>query len=318
MRWNVKENVKAVCPGLVIENLPTSLPANLKIIHSTNGLGVIPENIVGTIPCLDGSIIEIAPKYGQLNPIEMSLYCYNISYMDYDKRIEQFGIGHNSEVTENLMYVFASELQEITKYPKKFERKAHHYVGNAAKGKVNWTKTSINSYRSISDEVVDGIERTATVVIPENVVLGQAATLALQYVKKETLIKQCLKKWALEFGRKRLSSKDIIYLRHLLAAGNFGGAHAYYYKAVALACIIVGIADTGAGGLVDEKCMVFNTPALYEEFVRNSIMRNTLLYGLTCQKGFTPKSFLFGNAICELIPDITLYRGAQIKSLSRN
>lgn len=315
MRWNVKENVQTLCPGLTIENLPTNLPANLRIIHSTNGLSIIPENIVGMIPCVNGSIIDIAPKYRDLDPIEMSLFCYNISYLDYGKKIKKIGIGHGSQITDSLMYVFAAELQEVTKYPKKFERKAQHYVGNVAKGKVNWAKTSLNSYHSISDNVVDGIEHVATRNIPENIVIGQAATIALHYIKEETQIRYCLKKWALEFGRKKLTERDTVYLRKLLVASGFGGAHAYYYKVLALACIIVGISDVSAGDLIDEKCMVFNTPALYEEFIRNSIMRSTLPYGLTCQKGFVPKSFLFGNGICELIPDITLYQGNEIKAV---
>ena len=51
-------------------------------------------------------------------------------------------------------------------------------------------------------------------------------------------------------------------------------------------------------------------PGLYEDYIRTAFMRKSILKGLSCQKSFIPKSFLFSNGTCELEPDITIYNGS--------
>ena len=109
---------------------------------------------------------------------------------------------------------------------------------------------------------------------------------------------------------KPLTKEELQKLFSSLRNLKLGGAHAYYYTPLALALIILGIDDAGNTTSQDQS-ILFNMPGLYEDYIRTAFMRKCVLKGLSCQKSFIPKSFLFTNGTCELEPDITIYSGTQ-------
>ena len=79
MRWTVQENQIGPCPALRIEDLPDTLPANIRILHKDGILSVLCENIAGILPCKNGNEILIEPKYPAVDPMDMLLYLHSVS-----------------------------------------------------------------------------------------------------------------------------------------------------------------------------------------------------------------------------------------------
>ena len=100
----------------------------------------------------------------------------------------------------------------------------------------------------------------------------------------------------------------LIRLRSQLVNSKVSGAHAYYRNALALSFVILGIDQSGLIGNED-RAIIFNMPGLYEDYIRTAFMRMSIAKGYSCQKSFTPRSFMFSDGTCELEPDITIYDG---------
>lgn len=307
MRWTITENEECKCPGFTVDFLPANLTANLHVLYKESQLFLRADGLAGIIPCKSGHSILIKPKCKELRPFAMYEYINNLSIrhqtadaIDPD--------GHDIDL-HSLAQSFANELIAIQCRQKLFKRLPVKENRNMVKGRVDWA----NTYRRIKTGKELPITSTAlesTYDIAENEAISMAAEICLPLFEYNTAEWLALHSWSSMPYSKPLTKEELQKLFSSLRNLKLSGAHAYYYTPLALALIILGIDDAGNTTSHDQS-ILFNMPGLYEDYIRTAFMRKCVSKGLSCQKSFIPKSFLFTNGTCELEPDITIYSGTQ-------
>lgn len=305
MKWIITENEDCECPGFTVDLLPARLPANLHVLYRESKLFLRADGLAGIIPCKSGNSILIEPKCKGLRPFSMYEYINDLTIKhETDSMVDT----EDSDIDiHTLAQCFANELLAIQCRQKLFKRLPVKRNRGVVKGRVNWADTTRRIATGRNLPVVSTVLEP-TYDIPENKAISMAAGICLPLFEYNTTEWLVLSSWSSISYNKPLSKDELLKLHSSLRNAKIGGAHAYYYTPIALALIILGIDEAGNATSQDQS-ILFNMPGLYEDYIRTAFMRKSVLKGLSCQKSFIPKSFLFTNGTCELEPDITIYNG---------
>ena len=310
MKWIVTENETGICSGLTMDDLPDTLPPNIHILRQNGQLAVLSENVAGVLPCKHGNEITIEPKCKDLQPIEMLLYINNASGIAVNR--ERVYEGKSTVSINTLADAFLEQLVIIRANALKFKRAPQQVTAPVVKGKVDWRKT-VTSRGKGTDEVFTTV-RVASTDIPENALIAAAAEKISPLFVPSTPEYTILLPWIKLANENRHTYRELFAMQKTLTETSLSGAHAFYYAPVVLAKMILGF--LGAETYAEENdTILFNMPGLYEEFIRTGFRRAGSKYRLSVQKNFIPRSFLFCDGECELVPDITIYDGSSIKAL---
>lgn len=311
MKWVVTENSVGLCPGLQLNDLPEKIPSNIHIINRNNTLGILSENVAGILPCKNGNEIIIEPKYRHIQPTELLMYINNISGITLDE--EKLIAGNSEFRLQKLADAFVEQLERIRFMPLKIKRKASGITSKAVIGRVDWVETYKNQKLGKNHEIVTTVH-TASSDIPENIIIAAAAKRIISHFRSDSKEYAILFPWVKTADRFPYTNQQLFVMCQRLNRTSLSGAHAFYYPSVMLSKIILGF--NGAEMVAQENSgILFNMPGLYEAYIRTGFQRIAGKYGLSVQKGLSPRSFLFFNGECELIPDITVYEGTSIKAL---
>lgn len=314
MKWTVKENEESLCAGMAETDIPAKLPANLRILHKNRAYYTLAENIAGIIPFNNQHVLNIIPKYPKIDPIELLLYIHDLNIVVDEKPAEQYGIGDGSARLETIAQMFARELIAMQMQPIKFHRKSTRIEASSIKGRVDWLATSRLHHQGKLNLIATTYS-VPTLIIPENILIAKAARKVLPLFAQSTSEWEVLYRWSNMTVPEKLPTSFFARFDRAMRQEQFSGAHAYYYHPVILAQAVLGFSGLAGGVDFANDAILFNMPSLYEEFVRTAFQRQTHPLGLSCQKGFTPQSFLFHGGMCEMIPDLAIYYGANIKVL---
>ena len=311
MRWTIKENEAGYCPGLRVEDLPEAIPANIHILQKNGTIGILCENIAGILPCKNGNEILIEPKYSKVSPLDMLLYVNSISGIAVNR--ERLASGKADIDLQTIVAAFVDQLSLIASTTKKFRRKPRVIASNAVVGKVNWVKTHMGFERQNTNAIVTTV-REESFDIPENALIAAAAQKVVNLYSTLSPEFAVLYPWVRLAKQNKHSYKELFAFQEQLTETRLSGAHGYYYAPVMLSKIILGFLEAQTAP-EEDNAILFNMPGLYEDFIRTGFQRAGISYGLTIQKGLTPRGFLFYEGECELIPDITVYEGSKIKAV---
>lgn len=311
MKWTVVENEEGICSGLTIEDLPTVVPANIHIINKGGKLGIKSENIAGVLPCKNGHEIVIEPKYNSIKPLELMMYINNISGIAINR--ERLQSGDQEIDIHSLADAFVHQLMLIRSSSKKFVRTPKTIVSDSVTGKVNWLKTYRKQHNGSIGDIITTI-RTANYDIGENIIIAEASKKIIALYPYSSESYDVLLPWVKLADKFKYSLKELYSISNKLNEKTLSGSHAFYYAPVMLAKIILGFDGVELKEEQDDT-ILFNMPGLYEEYIRTGFQRTGGKHGCTIQKGLTPRSFLFFNGECEMIPDIVIYDGNRIKAL---
>lgn len=311
MKWIITENTECECPGFTVDILPQQIPAKLRVLFRDQQVFLEADGLAGIIPCKGGNSIVINPKCKNLEPFSMYEYINNLSIShkeDQDVDLTGTGIDINTVAIH-----FARELISIQCHQRLIKRLPSKQKEPVIKGHVDWISTSRLWASGQKKEIVTTI-RESTYDIPENEVISMAANVCLPLFENTSNEWKILHSWSTMKYRCPLTKEQLSRIHASLRNSRFSGAHAYYFKPVCLALIILGVDDAGNMNAQDQS-ILFNMPGLYEDYIRTAFMRKSVLKGYSCQKGFIPRSFLFSDGTCELEPDITIYDGSRIKAV---
>lgn len=311
MEWHIIENTQAECPGFNPDLLPEQIPDKLHILHGKHGFELWADGIAGVVPCKEEHSIIIVPKCSTLNPFAMYGYVNNLS-------LESINTVLTSESDTRIGFqmlsrMFVDELLQIQCKQKLIARPPIKLTANSVIGHVNWPKTEVNALRGKPGQIVT-TRRLSTTDNIENQIISAAAQSIMSLYSPHAPEYGVLCSWNEMGYAKKLSWREVLSLKERVTSNRFSGAHAYYRNAIQLALMILGMDDAWATHNRSEA-ILFNMPGLYEDYIRTAFMRKGAIKGLSCQKGFIPKGFLFSDGSCELEPDITIYQGASIKAV---
>lgn len=310
MRWTVRENEICACPGLTLDDLPDKIPSNLRIIHNNGILSVASENVAGVLPCKNGHEIVIEPKYASISPMDLMLYIGNISGIVINR--ERLSSGKSEINLQTIADAFVAQLEILGANAKKFKRMPMKTISSSVVGKVDWLKTYREQQRGMN--LIHTTLSSMSYDIPENALIAAASKKIAALFSWDSDEFRVLLPWVQHAQDYAHSYYDLFKMQLRLKEKSLSGAHAFYYAPVMLAKIILGF--MGAENRPEEiDTILFNMPGLYEEYVRTGILRAGNRYGYSVQKGFSPRSFLFYDGECELIPDIAIYDGTTLKAV---
>ncbi len=311
MKWVVRENTESLCPELRVDDLPDKIPANVHILHNQGYLSIRSEDVAGVLPCKNGKEIIIKPKYDGIDPIALLMYINNISGLVVNR--ERLQSGKSEIDIQTIADAFIEQLALIRTETRKFKRIGQIIQTETVVGKVNWTKTCRQQQSGKINSIVTTV-RASSYDIPENALISAAAKKVIGLYPTGSEAFELLFPWAIEADKCRHSYAELFAFQSKMNEKSLSGAHAYYYPSVMLSKIILGFDNVE---IMSEEVdtILFNMPGLYEEFIRTGFQRAGGQFGCTIQKGLTPRSFLFYNGECEMIPDITIYNGINIKAI---
>ena len=311
MEWHIIENTQTECQGFSPDILPEQIPDKLHVLHGKNGFELLADGIAGVIPCKEEHSIIIVPKCSTLNPFTMYGYVNNLSLESINTVLtaeSDTRIGF-----QMLSRMFVDELLQIQCKQRIIARPPINLTTSSVIGRVDWPKTEVNALRGKPGQIAT-TRRLQTTNTIENQVISAAAQSIMPLFSANSPEHAVLCSWnEVNYGKK-LSLRSVLSLKDRVASNRFSGAHAYYRNAIQLALMILGIDDAWATHDQSEA-ILFNMPGLYEDYIRTAFMRKGAVRGLSCQKGFIPKGFLFSDGSCELEPDITIYQGGIIKAV---
>lgn len=311
MRWHITENTESECPGFSADLLPDRLPANFHVLVRDGAFYLSADGLAGMMSLKQGNSILIEPKYKRLRPLEMYSY---INHLTLEQTAAEVTEGReDSADILTLARQFAAELAAVQCKPKKIRRLPVRQTGTALKGRVDW----ISSARLQAQGRRESICTTTFLSsndIPENQLISTAAKTVMSFFEPYTPEWNILQSWASLPYRRSLTAAEIQKLQGQLKNAQFSGAHAFYYRPLILALIILGVDQSGM--MTSEgDAVIFHMPDLYENYVRTAFLRRSTKKGFSCQKSFVPRSFLFCSGDCELEPDITIYDGEKIRAV---
>lgn len=311
MRWIVRENETCACQGLEFNDLPYNLPANIHCLRFNNIFSVCCENVAGILPCKNGSEIIIEPKYQNINPLGLLSYIDDISGITVN---EECIISGNRELDlHRIADLFVDSLTELSSKNRKFRREIKEVVINNIHGNVDWVRTCSNYSRGKTNEVISSII-CSNYNIAENALIAAAARKVESFYQKDNRTLGVLLPWIKQAIKFNHSFDELNKLQLQLNESSLSGSHAYYYNAVMFAKIILGF-NNAEQSYENNDMLLFNMPNLYESYIRKGFQKIGGKLGLTVQKGFTPRCFLFCDGLCEMIPDIVIYDGLTIKTV---
>lgn len=310
MNWIITENKEQECPGFAVDYLPCHITAKLRIMYKDQQLYLVADGIAGVIPCKRGHSITILPKCKELNPFSMYEYITGLAIQQENKQSIDFN-GSGIDLS-TVAFNFAHELIAIQCHQKLFKRLPVRQSESVIKGHVDWVSTGRSM--AVGNNNIITTTMISTYDIPENEIISMAASTCLSLFDNDTPEWKILHFWASKAYKKRLIKETLFKLQGRLRNSQISGAHAYYYRPICLALIILGV-DYAGNMNAQDQAILFNMPGLYEDYVRTAFMRRSILKGYSCQKSFVPRSYLFTDGTCELEPDITIYAGSCIKAV---
>lgn len=311
MKWTIIENAESKCPGLTTDILPDKIPAKLHILVRNNTFFLLANDIVGVISCKQGNSIIIDPKYKQLHPPEMYSYINNLALRQSTAKIPQ-DREEKTDISE-LAFQFAAELIAIQCKPRKIKRLPTKHIGSALKGRVDWVASARLQAKGHQESICTTTLTSSTDIL-ENQIISLAANSIISFFKPYSREWTILQDWIVLPYKNSLTASKLQKLQGELKKNQFSGAHGYYYRPLILALIILGVDPSGVVASED-NAILFNMPCLYENYIRTAFMRKSAQKGFSCQKSFVPRSFLFCNGNCELVPDIAIYDGDRVKAI---
>lgn len=311
MNWIITENDKVACEGLSIKDLPDSLPPKIKISWSDANLNLESDNLTGVIACKNGNKIIIEPKYRMIHPLEMVSYIQNengIITPDY-----YLAQGNNKLEIQSIARIFVEQLQLLQSKTIKFKRRNRTVETDSVKGKIDLYNTYKNFNSGKFDKIVSATQ-IPVLNISENALLAAAAQKIQVFYSSESIEKKILYPWvklAKEFNN---SPKTLTLMGNKLNAQRLSGSRSYYSYPVSLAKMILQI-DSSEIKQLNQNSMLYHMPSLYESYIRTGFERVGKKLGLTISKGFIPRCFMLSTGEGELIPDIVVYKGKDIKAI---
>lgn len=311
MKWNIRENSIVMCQGLTLDILPDIIPSNIHLLYKNNILCVSAENIAGLLPCKNGNAIIIEPKYPTIKPLELVSYINNFSGISVGT--EDYSNSVNEVNLHTIADLFIQQLLLMQSRPKKFSRIEQNVITSSIRGRVNWLKTYMAQVQGGLNTVYTSIHN-ASYEIPENILIAAAAEKISGFYDSTSIEFDVLKPWIKMSSEYNWSHEKLFTLQKNINEQKLSGAHAFYIAPVLLSKIILGFDGVDKFSAEDDG-LLFNMPSLYEEFCRIALQRIGSKHGFSVQKGLSPRSFLFYNGLCEMVPDIVIYEGSDVKAI---
>jgi hypothetical protein len=316
----VKEGEITWMQGLLASDMPR-LPSGISLHARRGQLGVEAQGVVGAIPLLNGDILQIIPKIGQMNFLRL-LFKAEGFQRDLEREYADF-VSYSVEDEQNIDSIVARQLMyaadHIINRSAQQGRVKRRREGVFAAGQIDVVSTALNLACRKQEPVVFFI-RERTRDIPENRVLSEAivrASHALNDADRREF-DWIRERWLGQFPRSEDIDRDLEKVEEGFASGRYGGPRDYYRRALMLAQIVLGSSGLGFAEsvTVEGDAILLNTADIFERYLRNVISEAYSQAGYVVTKGGVGARSLYTDGSFELLPDITISRDGRLRLIA--
>ena len=304
-------------PGVSSANLPHPWPSSISIRVRSNDVGVEPQGVVGTVPLLNGDVIQILPKIGRVSFFRLFTTAGGLQ-QELEREFEEF-VSYSLEDESNIDSLVARRLYiaalDILRLSPQIGRVHRRREGSFAMGRMDVKATALNVATHRREPAAFWI-RERTYDIPENRILTEALIRALPLLSgpDRDVLAHVHGRWLSRFPRSRNLLADLEQVSRGFALMRYGGTRDYYRKALMLAEIVLSSSGLGfwEGATVEGDSVLLNTADIFERYVRNVIARSHAESGYVVSKGHAWTFSLYTDGSRRTIPDIVVSRGDSV------
>jgi 5-methylcytosine-specific restriction endonuclease McrBC regulatory subunit McrC len=316
--WNVTECSFNFLSGFELEWLPDGLPYQIKQFRSGGRVGLEIDTLVGSIPLKNGDTLQILPKAGTANFLRM---LFEASFADDAVTATVPGVAayqSSEELTLAILVArpFVNTLGVIAANSFQFNWKRNIERDSFLAGDVELMQTVVG-LRTRSERPFVFHRNRRTYDTAENRTVVTAAMIVAREFERvlTSQDRSFLKSFIHRLALAPATQADVERVKTNIKLGAYSGARGYYKVALRLALIILGQQGfrQGERAELNAEPVLFNSAAIFEEFVRNAIARTYQQRGLNVRKGFFPPLSLFKDGTISLSPDIVIARDEYIK-----
>ena len=308
-------------PGVSHADIPSPWPTSIDIRIRSTGIGVAPQGVVGTVPLLNGDVIQILPKIGRVNFFRLFIKAGGLQ-RDLEREFEEF-VSYSLDDESNIGSLAARQLYfaalDILRIGPQLGRVLRRKEGAFAMGRIDAIATTLNVAAHRREPVTFWV-RERTYDIPENRVLTEALVRAqplLSAPDRDSLGHVC-ERWLSRFPRSQNLIADLEYVSHGFAVRQYGGPRDYYRKALMLAEVVLGDSGLGLGeGIaVEGDAVLLNTADIFEKYLRSVIAGAHGESGYVVSHGREWTISLYSDGSYQMVPDIVVSRGGSVEFIA--
>jgi hypothetical protein len=311
MLWNVRECAPTELPGFDLDWLPKGLPAQIRPFHTGSRVGLEVDTLVGSIPLKNGDTLQLLPRVGNANFIQMLVEAEAITTAQERPEGDLVGYCLSDEASLGALVAkpFVRSLFTVESGSPRFTWQKRREVAEIAGGEIDVLPTAIRLAQKAERPFVFS-RKIRTTDVPENRVLAAAALTVLR--RHSQRITSPDRNFLFDFSRKlappALSGETVEGVRQRLSSGQYDGARGYYAHALRLALILLGESGFKQGNTEEVRAepVLFNSASIFEAYVRHQLKVGYQARGLNVRKGFFPPMSLFKEGGLGLNPDVVI------------
>ena len=305
-------------PGIQINELPNSLPSSIRLLVRGNEVGIRASGVVGALPLLNGSTLQILPKIGIANFFRLLIKSEG-GQSALDREFHEF-VSYSTEAGESLSTLVCRSLfrslDAILANGPSFDRLQVTRRGDYAVGSLLPVETALSLAIKTSDPI-HYRTKERSLDTPENRVLSAAmhrawSMLSLSDRSEFTRIRS---KWHNRMPSAGNNPVDLQVVEERFCGGKYDGARDYYRRPIMLAKVILGLDGVALGeeASVSGDATLINTADVYEKYLRNLIRELLTSNGYVVSKPTHDAISLYTDGSYALEPDVLISRGGTAK-----
>jgi len=297
------------------------MPSGLTLLTRNGIIGLRASGIVGSMPLRNGETLQITPKVGQVNFLRM-MYRALGSAQPFERQFEEF-VEYADSDQATIPHFAGRQIgvaaEEILRRGSTLHRVPRVRCGRIARGQLQPHQTALALARRQRQPVYARI-RERSRDTPENRLVRAALTTATSLVpadeKRQLAVLR--RRWGSRTTNRRLSNQDLAIVEERLASGWYGGPRAYYYSAVVVSLILLGVTGMGIDGetSLEGEAHLLDSADIFEKYLREVISEAYGALGfVVCKSGLTPKT-LYLDGTFGLEPDIVVEKSGEVELLA--
>lgn len=313
----IQEGEPTWLPGVRLSDLPSPLPASIRLFSRGDQLGIDADGVVGSIPLGNGDSLHILPKIGEVNFLRM-LFRTLGRQADVERQFDDFA-SYGVEEREGLpalaarRSVRAADL--VLRRGASTTRVRDVRRASSATGQLLPAPTALALARRERDPVFTRL-RIRSHDSPENRLIFRALLTAagiLLSADRDYAIEVCAK-WNRRVSGAPLTESDLRLTQKRLAMKAYQGPRGYYGPAVTLALVLLGSLGLtlDAHPSVEGDPILLNSADVFENYVRRVISDHYGAAGCFVSKGGSVPLTLYEDGTFGIRPDVVVERHSAV------
>jgi 5-methylcytosine-specific restriction enzyme subunit McrC len=311
----VVEDELSWIPGLVLDDLPQTLPSQLKLSSRNGALGIRAEGVVGTVPLANGQLLRIRPKVGEVNFLGMLMHSEGLSPPEELMQSADYGEGEAGDYALFFAQQLIGVIDRTLSLGVARTRELSSENSDVFRGNIDVSATALGIARK-STKPVRSKYRKQSHNSPENRILAaglRQAVIGSSGAGSLSSI-EVLQRWSRRVSSAPLRQEDVRIVQERLSRNWYGGSRPYYRHGLNLALIMLGISGISSAStdFVDGRPFLIESASVFEKYLRRVVVNAYGPKGYLVTKGGGFTRTLYSDGSYRIEPDIVIEKDGEV------